>query len=110
MIYACKVNDVPMGEGRAITLAGRRIAVFRSTTGWYALDHACPHLGGPLADGIVSDCSVICPLHARRFDLATGRALSGGEDVAAHAVEIHGDRVMVRVGELPVFADREEAA
>jgi nitrite reductase (NADH) small subunit len=110
MIYACKVDDVPMGEGRAITIAGRRIAVFRSPTGWYALDHACPHLGGPLADGIVSDCSVICPLHARRFDLATGRALSGGEDVAVHAVEIHGDRVMVGVGEPPMFGTEREAA
>lgn len=109
MIHACNVDDVPMGEGRAITLAGRRIALFRATTGWYALDHACPHLGGPLADGIVSDCSVICPLHARRFELATGRALSGGEDVAVHAVEIHGDRVMVRVGEPPVFAGRDAA-
>jgi nitrite reductase [NAD(P)H] small subunit len=71
--------------------------VFRAPTGWYALDHACPHLGGPLADGIVSDCSVICPLHARRFDLATGRALSGGDDVAAHPVEVRGDKVFVGV-------------
>ena len=110
MIYACKVDDVPMGEGRAITIAGRRIAVFRAPTGWYALDHACPHLGGPLADGIVSDCSVICPLHARRFDLATGRALSGGPDVTVHAVEIHGDRVMVSVGEPPMFGTEREAA
>jgi nitrite reductase (NADH) small subunit len=105
MIYACKVDDVPVGEGRAVTLAGRRIALFRAPTGWYALDHACPHLGGPLADGIVSDCSVICPLHARRFDLATGRALSGGDDVAAHAVEVRGDAVFVALGEAPPAAE-----
>ena len=27
-VYACRVDDVPLGEGRAITLDGRRIADF----------------------------------------------------------------------------------
>ena len=95
MTFACHVDDVPLGEGRAVTLAGRRIALFRTSSAWYALDAACPHLGGPLADGIVSDRAVICPLHERRFDLATGAALSTGEAVAAHAVEVRGDGVYV---------------
>ena len=95
MNYACLVDDVPLGEGRAITLDGRQIAIFRSSTAWYALDAICPHLGGPLADGIVSDCTVICPLHERRFDLATGAPLTTGDGVIAHAVAVRGDRVYV---------------
>ena len=93
--YACLVNDIPLGEGRAITLEGRRIAIFRTSGGWYALDAVCPHRGGPLADGIVCDRAVICPLHERRFDLASGAALSGGDGVVAHAVEVRGERVFV---------------
>jgi nitrite reductase (NADH) small subunit len=105
MNYACRVDDVPLGEGRAVTLCGRRIALFRTPSGWYALDAACPHRGGPLADGIVSDRAVICPLHERRFDLATGAALaSNDDDVAAHAVEVRGDRVYV------AFAGRARGA
>jgi len=99
MTYACQVDDVPPGEGRAITLGDRRIAIFRTAAAWYALDAVCPHLGGPLADGIVCDRAVICPLHERRFDLATGAALSVGEDVAAHAVEVRGDGVHVALAE-----------
>jgi nitrite reductase (NADH) small subunit len=95
MTYACHVDDVPLGEGRALTLDGRRVAIFRSTCGWYALDAVCPHRGGPLADGIVSDRAVICPLHERRFDLATGAALSAGDSVAAHTVEVRGEHVFV---------------
>ena len=75
-MYACRVDDIPLGEGRAITLDGRRIAIFRAGGGWYALDAVCPHRGGPLADGIVCDRAVICPLHDRRFDLASGAALT----------------------------------
>ena len=99
MTYACQVDDVPPGEGRAITLGDRRIAIFRTAAAWYALDAVCPHLGGPLADGIVCDRAVICPLHERRFDLATGAALSVGEGVAAHAVEVRGDGVHVALAE-----------
>ena len=97
MTYACLVEDIPLGEGRAITLDGLRIAIFRTSAGWFALDAVCPHRGGPLADGIVCDRAVICPLHERRFDLASGAALSGGDCVVAHAVEVHGERVFVTV-------------
>jgi nitrite reductase (NADH) small subunit len=96
MIRACGVHDVPLGEGRAVTLGGRRIAVFNTPTGWYAIDHACPHAGGPLADGIAADCSVICPLHERRFALDTGAPLGhDGPGVTAHAVEVRDDAVLV---------------
>jgi nitrite reductase (NADH) small subunit len=94
-MYACRVDDVPLGEGRAITLDGRRIAIFRSAAGWFALDAACPHRGGPLADGIVCDNAVICPLHDRRYDLATGTALNADDSVVAHGVQLQGQRVFV---------------
>ena len=99
MIHACNVDDVPLGEGRAVTLDGRRVAVFHTATGWYAIDHACPHAGGPLADGIAADCTVICPLHERRFALDTGEALGDdGPGVATHRVETRGDAVLVAIG------------
>jgi nitrite reductase (NADH) small subunit len=96
MIRACHVADVPLGEGRSVTLAGRRIALFRTATGWYALDHACPHAAGPLADGITADCSVICPLHERRYALDTGAPIGHhGAAVTAHRVELRGADVLV---------------
>ena len=94
-MYACRIDDVPLGEGRSITLDGRRIAIFRSAAGWFALDAACPHRGGPLADGIVCDNAVICPLHDRRYDLASGAALNADAAVTAHTVQLQGARVFV---------------
>jgi nitrite reductase (NADH) small subunit len=95
VIRVCKVSDVPLGEGRAVTVAGRRLALFRTATRWYALDNACPHRGGPLADGIVADRCVVCPLHDRRFDLATGAALTDGGSVVAHRVDVRDGDVLV---------------
>jgi nitrite reductase (NADH) small subunit len=74
------VDFIPLGEGRAYVVAGRTIAVFRQRDGrLFAADNKCPHRGGPLADGIAGAGKVICPLHAWKFDLATGRCL--GEEV-----------------------------
>ena len=86
MIRIGRADDVPLLEGRSIMVAGRRIAVFRTPDGFRALDHACPHAGGPLADGIVADRCVTCPLHGWRFDLDTGRAVNAEAAVAVHAV------------------------
>ena len=80
------VGDVPLLEGRSVTVAGRRVAVFHTPEGFHAIDGACPHLGGPLADGLVAERCVTCPLHARRFDLRTGAERSGHPGVAVHEV------------------------
>jgi nitrite reductase (NADH) small subunit len=97
MTRVCSTRDVPLGEGRVVTIGGRRVAVFHTPDGWYALDHGCPHKGGPLADGILADACVVCPLHDRRYDLRTGAAIDGGEPVAAHPVQVRGDDVLVAV-------------
>jgi nitrite reductase (NADH) small subunit len=87
-----RADQIPMLEGRSVLVGGRRIAVFRTPDGFRALDHACPHAGGPLADGIVADRCVTCPLHGWRFDLETGQATNADAAVAVHeVVERRGD-------------------
>ena len=92
-----RVDDVPMLEGRTTAVDGRRIAIFRLPDGLAAIDAHCPHAAGPLADGIVADSCVTCPLHGRRFDLTTGEALNGPETVAVHEVRVEGGEIWVRL-------------
>ena len=67
------VDAIPLGEGRAFAVGERRIAVFRNRQGeLFATQARCPHRDGPLFDGLVGGCTVICPLHGMRFDLTTG--------------------------------------
>lgn len=81
-----RAEDVPLLEGRSVMVGPQRIAVFRLPSGWAAIDHACPHKGGPLADGIVADSCVTCPLHNRRFDLTTGQQVGGDDRVATYEI------------------------
>jgi nitrite reductase (NADH) small subunit len=104
VIRLCGVEDVPAGEGRLVRVNGRQLAVFRTATGWFATQAACPHLGGPLADGIAADRSVICPLHERRFDLASGAPLGHEcEALRTYAVREQGGEVFLlgKAAELP---------
>ncbi|MDA0183890.1 nitrite reductase small subunit NirD [Solirubrobacter phytolaccae] len=92
-----RVEDVPLLEGRTTSIDGRRIAIFRLLDGLAAIDAHCPHAMGPLADGIVADSCVTCPLHGRRFDLRSGLALNGDESVTVHEVRDEDGEIWVRL-------------
>ena len=69
-----KVTDFEEGQGRAVPVDGRMVAVFRKGDEWYAIDDLCPHMGASLAAGFFepADCTVTCPWHAWRFDTRDG--------------------------------------
>jgi nitrite reductase (NADH) small subunit len=83
------IDQIALGEGQTFQVAGHEIAVFRLRGGGVAATQAeCPHRGGPLADGIVGLDSVVCPLHAWRFSLATGETENGDCPVAVYACRL----------------------
>jgi nitrite reductase (NADH) small subunit len=74
-----RLSQIPRGEGRNFEVNGFVVAVFRTNADEiFATQAACPHKGGPLADGLMGEASVICPLHDWSFDLRTG----AGKDCA----------------------------
>lgn len=91
------LDALPEGEGREFAVAGRRLAVFRLRGGGVAVtDAACPHRGGPLADGMVGAGAVVCPLHNMRFALDTGECdTAGARAVAVHPARVDDDGCVV---------------
>jgi 3-phenylpropionate/trans-cinnamate dioxygenase ferredoxin subunit len=55
---------------------GREYAIYHSIDGFFASEGSCTHEEEPLADGIVIDNVIECPLHQGRFDVRNGKALS----------------------------------
>lgn len=83
----CHVADIPKGEGRAFVVQGVRLAVFQTNQGrLFATAADCPHRNGPLADGLLGNELVVCPLHEKSFDLRTGKALDGSCQVTVYPV------------------------
>jgi nitrite reductase (NADH) small subunit len=78
-----KADEIPVGEGRALTVGDQQVAVFRLRDGTFrALGAVCPHRGGPLADGLLDERVVVCPLHGLVYDLQSGAEVSSGSESA----------------------------
>jgi nitrite reductase (NADH) small subunit len=72
------LSAIPPGEGREFSVDGVDIAVFHLRDGGVRATQArCPHREGPLADGITGGNTVVCPFHAWKFDLSTGKPILG---------------------------------
>jgi nitrite reductase (NADH) small subunit len=82
-----RVDDIPLGEGRAFVAGGTQVAVFRLRDGsLHATQAACPHAGGPLADGQTDLDVLVCPLHLYTYRWSDGGSTAGIEAVRVHAV------------------------
>ncbi len=93
------LEAIAPGQGRAFIVRGRVIAVFRQRDGRvFATDNRCPHRGGPLADGIVGDGTVICPLHSWTIDLTTGRCVREKACVRTYDVRVVSGRLLLDCG------------
>ena len=59
----------------------------------HVTDGACPHNGGPLAEGLVRDGVVTCPWHWYAYELATGRCrTAAGYELRRYPVVVVGGR------------------
>ena len=99
---ACKVGDVPEGEGVPVKVGNKVIALFRVNGEYHAIDDTCPHMGASLAGGYVENKVVTCPWHAWRFRLTDGAWADNPRiKIGCYAVRVVGDDVEVEVPEVP---------
>jgi len=79
---------------------------------FFAIDAACTHYGGPLAEGLMVDDTVRCPWHHACFSLRTGEALRAPAlgPVARWTTELLGGKVFVREKLAPTQDARFAAA
>lgn len=75
-VRVATADEIPPGKGKAVTVDGRRIALFNVNGTFYAIDDTCTHEEASLAEGAVYGEIVACPKHGSRFHLSTGRVLS----------------------------------
>src|SRR4029077_4896308 len=76
---------------------GEPVLVARRGEELFAIGATCTHYGGPLAKGLMVDCTVHCPWHHARFDLRTGEAIAAPalNNVACYKIEKRGEQFFV---------------
>ena len=100
-VKIASVDDIPMNEVRAFEYDGRRIAIYHCGEAFYATTDICSHAYAELSEGYLDgdDCTIECPLHGSRFDIATGAVLSlpAYEPIATYPVRVEGQDVLVEL-------------
>ncbi len=82
-----------------IEVNGKRICLSRQGDAIHACAAKCPHAGGTLAEGYLDvSGNIVCPLHRYRFNMQTGRNISGeGYYLKTFPIEIRDDGVFVGI-------------
>lgn len=72
LVKAAKKSEIPAETGKYVEIQGKEIALFNVGGAVCAINHVCPHQGGPLAEGGLEGKVVTCPWHGWQFDVTTG--------------------------------------
>ncbi len=87
--------DFPVG----VDINGQKLGLFLLNDEVHALEDVCPHAYALLSQGFQEDGVIECPLHAARFDIATGKCLVevGQRDLHRFPVRVADGRVQVQI-------------
>jgi nitrite reductase (NADH) small subunit len=91
-------SEIPEDTGLLVNAGGAPIALFRVEGRCYAIDNACPHRGGPLAEGDLEGPIVHCPWHGWTWDVRTGEnKRQPGMKVACYPISVEDGSVFVHL-------------
>ncbi|TAM99385.1 MAG: Rieske (2Fe-2S) protein [Rhizobiaceae bacterium] len=102
--FACKIDDVPTGAARIVSIGRLRIGIFRVGAEYMAMLNICPHRGGKLCEGPVCGTTaysktaefiydrageiVRCAWHGWEFDIRSGKCLAD-DKLKARTFPVH---------------------
>ncbi len=94
-----KLSELPEGERLFLEISGEPVVMLNIGGRIYAVGDVCTHDGGPVGEGEIDRCEIICPRHGARFDLRTGEAtrLPAVVGIPTYPVQINGEDIEIGV-------------
>ena len=94
-----KASEVGEDEPRAVRVGDDIVAIYNVGGAFYATDDVCTHEFASLSEGYVEGDVIECPLHAGRFHIPSGKAMSAPvtEDLRTYPVKVEDGDVYVGI-------------
>lgn len=99
-----RVDEIPPGTCKIVTVRGREIGIFNVNESFYGLINRCPHQGAKLCEGAIVSRLVSpmpgeyglsrpgemirCPWHCWEFDITTGKSLCDPNSMQARMFDV----------------------
>lgn len=96
----CPLSELPLGGKKPGKVEGQLVLVVRTKDDrLFAVSGMCSHQAKPIIAGRVRNCTITCPTHGARFDLATGEALDlpATKPISTFDVRVVDDWVEVKI-------------
>ncbi|MEE8129855.1 MAG: Rieske 2Fe-2S domain-containing protein, partial [Vicinamibacterales bacterium] len=96
-VFAAADGAVHERSGVSVEIEGRTYALFRLRGTVHALDGICPHEGGLIGEGAITNGLVTCPLHGWTFDACTGCSVEpAGNDIGHYETRVEGGNIYMK--------------
>ena len=98
-VEIAKTDEIPTGQMKGIKINDKDILVTNIAGKYYAIGAKCTHAGGDLSKGKMDGNIVICPRHGSKFDVITGKSVSGPakQSVPIYQVKIQGKSILIDI-------------
>jgi thiamine pyrophosphate-dependent acetolactate synthase large subunit-like protein/CDGSH-type Zn-finger protein len=90
-----KTGDFAPGQVHTVAVGEKTVAIVKDDKGWHAMDGRCPHQGGPLTEGTLSDGALRCPWHGYDFALDSGKGI--GNEFAVETLAVREQDGMIEI-------------
>jgi nitrite reductase/ring-hydroxylating ferredoxin subunit len=99
------VSEVPVGKMKMFKVGEKEYLVANVNGIYYAIGNRCTHANGDLSKGSLDGNVVTCPRHKSKFDVTTGKVISGPKllfihpkirDAASYEVKVEGDMLLLK--------------
>lgn len=96
-VDVCAVDDIDEEDVIRFDHGDDTFAVYRTESGYYATAGLCTHEQVHLADGLVLDEIIECPMHQGQFHIPSGDTRGGPVcvNIKTYPVKVDGDRVLL---------------
>ena len=105
-VRVAETSEIALGQMKAVKLDEKEVLIANVNGTYYAIGNRCTHRNGELANGTLEGNVVTCPRHKSKFDVTTGKVISGPKiplihpkikDEPVYAVIVEGQDILLEV-------------
>lgn len=105
-VKVAETSEIPAGKMKMARLEEKDILIANVNGNYYAIGNRCTHAGGDLSKGSLEGNIVTCPKHGAKFDVTTGKLVSGPKilfmhpkinDESFYEVKVEGKDILLKI-------------
>lgn len=99
-------SEIPIGKMKKFVSQGKEILIANVNGNFYAIGNVCTHERGDLSQGTLEGIIVTCPKHKSKFDVTSGKVVSGPKIMLFHpkiadepsfSVKTENDDILIKI-------------